>query len=101
MNRTLSALLKRENTKKADSKAWHKHVIASKRDAEKHQRIISLLTVIQIKLSDYMRQYVWNTELTVIVSFFLQYNIFACYLKKLELKMINHHSNIFLTLFNL
>ena len=33
----------------ADSKAWHKHVIASKRDAEKHQRIISLLTVIQKK----------------------------------------------------
>ena len=46
----------------ADSKAWHKHVIAAKRDAEKHQRIISLLTVIQIKLSDYMRQYVWDTE---------------------------------------
>ena len=48
----------------ADSKAWHKHVIASKRDAEKHQRIITLLTVIQIKLSDYMRQYVWDTELS-------------------------------------
>ena len=48
----------------ADSEAWHKHVIASKRDAEKHQRIIALLTVIQIKLSDYMRQYVWDTELS-------------------------------------
>ena len=48
----------------ADSKAWHKHVIAPKRDAEKHQRIISLLTVIQIKVSDYMRQYVWDTELS-------------------------------------
>ena len=72
----------------ANSKAWHKHVIASthKRDAEKHQRIISLLTVIQIKLSDYMRQYVWDTELsaTEIASWkqltFLQYNIAACYL---------------------
>ena len=72
----------------ADSKAWHKHVIASthKRDAEKHQRIISLLTVIQIKLSDYMRQYVWDTELSATeIAFwkqlmFLQYNIAACYL---------------------
>ena len=44
----------------ADSKAFHKHVIASKRDAQKHQRIISLLIAIQIKQSDYMRQYVWN-----------------------------------------
>ena len=72
----------------ADSKAWHKHVIASthKRDTEKHQRIISLLTVIQIKLSDYMRQYVWDTELSATeIAFwkqltFLQYNIAACYL---------------------
>ena len=48
----------------ADSKAWHKHVIASKRDTWKHQRIVTLLTVIQIKLSDYMRQYVWDTELS-------------------------------------
>ena len=32
----------------ADSIAWHKNVIASRRDAEKHQRIISLLTVIQV-----------------------------------------------------
>ena len=71
---------------KPDSKAWHKHVIASKRDAEKHQRIISLLTVIQIKLSDYMRQYVWDTELSATeIAFwkqlmFLQYYIVACYL---------------------
>ena len=70
----------------ADSKAWHKHVIASKRDAEKHQRIITLLTVIQIKLSDYMRQYVWDTELSATeIAFwkqlmFLLYNIIACYL---------------------
>ena len=47
-----------------NSKAWHKHVIASRRDAEKHRKIISLLTVIQIKLSDNMRQYVWDTELS-------------------------------------
>ena len=65
----------------ADSKAWHKHGIAFKRDAEKHQRIISLLTVIQIKLSDYIRQYVWDTELSATeIAFwkqlmFLQYNI--------------------------
>ena len=70
----------------AESKAWHKHVIASKRDAEKHQRIITLLTVIQIKLSDYMRQYVWDTELSATeIAFwqqlmFLLYNIIACYL---------------------
>ena len=70
----------------ADSKAWDKHVIASKRDAEKHQRIITLLTVIQIKLSDYMRQYVWDTELSATeIAFwkqlmFLLYNIIACYL---------------------
>ena len=70
----------------ADSKAWHKHVIAFKRDAEKHQRIISLLTVIQIKLSDYMRQYVWDTELSITeIAFwkqlmFLQYYIVSCYL---------------------
>ena len=68
----------------ADSKAWHKHVIAFKRDAEKHQRIISLLTVIQIKLSDYMRQYVRDTELSATeIAFwkqlmFLLYNIIAC-----------------------
>ena len=70
----------------ADSKAWHKHVIASKRDAEKHQRIISLLTEIQIKLSDYMRQYVWDTELSETeIAFwkhlmFLQYYTVVCYL---------------------
>ena len=69
-----------------DSKAWHKHVTASKRDAEKHQSIISLLTVIQIKLSDYMRQYVWDTELSATeIAFwkqlmFLQYYIVAYYL---------------------
>ena len=69
-----------------DSKAWHKNVIASKRDADKHQRIISLLAVIQIKLSDYMRQFVWNTELSETeIAFwkqlmFLQYYIVACYL---------------------
>ena len=70
----------------ADIKVWHKHVIASKRDAEKHQRIKSLLTVIQINLSDYMRQYVWDTELSATeIAFwkqlmFLQYYIVACYL---------------------
>ena len=64
----------------ADNKAWHKHVIASthKRDAEKHQRIISLLTVIQIKLTDYMRQYVWDTELSATeIAFWKQVNVFA------------------------
>ena len=70
----------------ADSKALHKYVIESKRDAEKHRRIISLFTVIQIELSDYLRQYVWDTELSATeIGFwkqlmFLQYNIVACYL---------------------
>ena len=70
----------------ADSKALHKYVIASKSDAEKHQRIISLFTVIQIELSDNLRQYVWDTELSAKeIAFwkqltFLQYNIAACYL---------------------
>ena len=70
----------------ADSKAWNKHVIASKRDAWKHQRKVTLLTVIQIKLSDYMRQYVWDTEISATeIAFwkqlmFLLYNIIACYL---------------------
>ena len=56
------------------------------REAEKHQRIITLLTVIQIKLSDYMRQYVWDTELSATeIAFwkqlmFLLYNSIACYL---------------------
>ena len=70
----------------ADSKAWHRLVIPLKRDAEKHQRIILLHTAIQLKLSDYMRQYVWDTEIsaTEIACWkqlmLLQYNIVACYL---------------------
>ena len=54
-----SPLLKRKKDLAADSKAWHKHVDASKRDAENHRGIIPLLIVIQKQLSDYMRHYVW------------------------------------------
>ena len=70
----------------ADRKAWHKYAIASERDSEKHWRIISLLVAIQIKQSDYMRQYVWNSELSAKeIAFWkqlliLQYQTVACYL---------------------
>ena len=82
---TVSPTYKRTDIE-ADRKAWHKYAIASERDTEKHWRIISLLVAIQIKQSDYMRQYVWNSELSAKeIAFWkqlliLQYQTVACYL---------------------
>ena len=63
----------------------------------------------QIKMSDYMRQYVWDTELSATEIalwkqlMFLQYNVVSCYFQKHVHKMIKHHLklNIFHILFTI
>ena len=49
-----------------DRKAWHQHVIASERDTEKHWRKNIITHSNTNKPRDYMRQYVKNSELSVI-----------------------------------
>ena len=55
---TISSNLK----EKCDRIFPYDNAIASERDTEKYWEIISLLIAIQIKQSDYMRQYEWNSE---------------------------------------
>ena len=63
---------------------------ASKRDIEKYQIIMTLLIVKQIKESDYMRQYVWDTGLSAskiwMQFIFLQYKLMHAISKSLFIR---------------